>query len=71
MSEKFCISEDVFANVSQFRGKPRIDLRKWYETKEGELAPGKNGLNVDVETWNDIVSKWEEIKEFVEKELKK
>lgn len=71
MADKFCISEDVFVSVSEFRGKPRVDIRKWYETKEGELAPGKNGLNIDAETWEDLSAKWEEIQKYVEEHLKK
>jgi hypothetical protein len=67
--EKLCISEDIFAEVSMFQGKPRVDLRKWYTNKEGTLGRGKNGLNVDADTWNDIVAKWDEIKAYVEKAL--
>ena len=71
MADKLAITEDVFVEVSEFRGAPRVDFRKWYETKEGEMARGKNGLNIDVDTWNDFVSKWDEIKLFVESELRK
>jgi len=68
--EKMNVVEDVFVSVSDYRGKKYVSIRKWYETKEGELAPGKNGLNVEADVWAVIVAKFGEIKEFVEKELK-
>jgi len=70
MADKLAITEDVFVEVSEFRGAPRIDIRKWFDNK-GEMARGKNGLNISVDTWNDFVSKWDEIKEYVEQELEK
>ena len=69
MADKLAITEDVFVEVSEFRGTPRVDFRKWYQAKDGEMARGKNGLNIDVATWNDFVSKWDEIKIYVEHEL--
>lgn len=68
VADKLAITEDIFVEVSEFRGVSRIDIRKWYDNK-GEMARGKNGFNIDVDTWNDFVSKWDEIKEYVKKEL--
>lgn len=70
MSEQLNVTEDLLVTISEFKGKSMVSLRKWFE-KDGVMAPGKNGLNVDVETWNKIVAKWDEIKTFVETELKK
>jgi hypothetical protein len=70
MADKLGITEDVFVEVSEFRGEPRVDIRKWYDNK-GEMARGKNGLNIDASTWEDIVARWEDIKQYVETELKR
>lgn len=70
MSEQLNVTEDLLVTISEFKGKSMVSLRKWFE-KDGVMTPGKNGLNVDVETWNKIVAKWDEIKAFVETELKK
>ena len=64
------VVEDVFVSVSEYRGKKYVSLRKWYETKDGELAAGKNGLNVEVDVWGMIVAQMDKINAFVEKELK-
>jgi hypothetical protein len=69
--DKFEISEGMFASVSTWRGKKRVDIRKWYENKDGELSPGKNGLNIDVDTWNDFVAKWDNIRNHIDLEIKK
>lgn len=71
MENKFCISEDIFVEVGEFKGKQRIDIRKWYFKSNGESGRSSNGLNIDVDTWNDLVAKFDEIKTFVEAELAK
>jgi hypothetical protein len=66
--DKFEISEGMLATVSTWRGKKRVDIRKWYQ-KDGEFAPGKNGLNMTAEEWSDFCAKFEEIKSFVDTQL--
>jgi hypothetical protein len=35
----------VLISVSDFRGKPRLDIRHYYESESGEMAPTKKGIN--------------------------
>ena len=64
------ITENIYAEVSKFQGKPYCSIRKWYE-KEGKFFRSKNGLNVEPDDWNDIVARIEEIDKFIQEELKK
>lgn len=61
------ITEGIFVEVSEFRGKKRVDIRRWYQNKLGEMNRTTKGLNVEMSEWNDIVARFDEIKEFVEK----
>ena len=29
-----------------YKGRPFIDLREWYEDRDGNLAPGRRGLTI-------------------------
>ena len=63
----FTILENVLAEVSEYQGKTRIDLRKWYQDSKTELfARSKKGLNLELADWNDFVAKIEEVDEFVQ-----
>lgn len=62
------VTENICAEVSEFRGKIYVGIRQWYE-KDGIWYRKKNGINVLVDEFNDIVSQMEEIVKFVIKEL--
>lgn len=57
------IGNDIRVEVSEFKGKKYIGIRKWYE-KDGKMLPGK-GISMTPEAWNEFVSKWDEIKKDV------
>ena len=64
------ITENICAEVSEFRGTPYCSIRKWYE-KDGAFYRSKNGLNVEPDDWNDIMASMEDIDLFFQEELKK
>lgn len=66
----FQMTEDVFAEVTEWRGAKRVDIRKWYETKEGERARTQKGVNFSLDDWKAFCDKFDEMKAFVEKQLK-
>lgn len=71
MDEKlFQLTEDVFAEISEWRGAKRVDIRKWYETKDGTRARTPKGINLSVDDWKVFCDKFEELKKFVEEGLK-
>jgi len=62
------ITENVYAEVSEFKGKIYCSIRKWFE-KDKKFYRSRNGINVEPEDWNDIVAKIEEIDKFIQEEL--
>ncbi|MDE2446490.1 MAG: transcriptional coactivator p15/PC4 family protein [Alphaproteobacteria bacterium] len=40
----------VRVSVTEYRGKPLIDLRCWYEAAGGELKPSPKGITLSLET---------------------
>lgn len=40
--------EVIRAAVSFFKGVQMLQVRVWYRTDSGELAPGRNGINLPV-----------------------
>lgn len=44
-----------------------MSIRKWYKDKAtGELKPGKNGINMDMDAWKEFCELFDEIKEDIE-----
>jgi len=64
------ITENICAEVSTFKEKTYCSIRKWYE-KDGKFFRSKNGLNVEPEDWDDIISDIENIDAFIQRELKR
>lgn len=72
MADRFRITEDIYAEVSEFRGKKRVDIRRWYFDKEAnELKRTRKGINLSIEEWDDFSSNFVDLSNFVEKKLEK
>jgi hypothetical protein len=48
-----------FVSVSEFRGKPLVNIREYYEAN-GKLLPGKKGVSLSTD-------QWEQLKKFIDK----
>ncbi|MBP5693122.1 MAG: transcriptional coactivator p15/PC4 family protein [Bacteroidales bacterium] len=46
----------------EFKGKSYVSIRKWYQDN-GEWKPGKQGINLKMEEWDEFLNKLEAIKE--------
>lgn len=66
----FPITENICVEVSEFKGKTYASIRKWYE-KDGNFYRSGNGLNVELDDWNDIIASIEEIDSFIQRSIKK
>lgn len=64
--KNFEIVEGVFCEVSDFRGKKRVDIRRWYQDKDGEWQRTRKGINLDMEEFGDFASGIDDVKKFVE-----
>jgi hypothetical protein len=40
--------ETLRVELHQFKGTDLIGIRKWFVSESGALAPGKNGINVNL-----------------------
>lgn len=51
--EKISIGKMKFVTVREFKGKLYVDIREHYE-KDGELLPGKKGVSLPAEQWQNL-----------------
>jgi hypothetical protein len=52
---------DIRIEKTEFKGKEYLSIRRWYE-KDGELRPGKQGINLKPEEFVELVKHMDEIK---------
>ena len=72
MKDLFEITENIFCEVSEFRGEKRVDIRKWYmDNKDVEMKRTGKGINMSLEEWSDFVAKIGDMEEYVKKNKKK
>ncbi|XP_028670530.1 activated RNA polymerase II transcriptional coactivator p15-like [Erpetoichthys calabaricus] len=50
----FQIGKMRYVRVSCFKGKVLIDIREFYMDKEGDTKPGKKGIALNPEQWNQL-----------------
>ena len=61
------IDENIKIEKSKYNGETYISIRKWYKDREtGELKPTKNGINFNMEAWEEFCEKFPEIIEDME-----
>lgn len=61
----FPVTEKIFAEVSEFRGKMYIGIREWFKADDGTWYRTKKGINFTLEDYEDFVAQIEDITEFV------
>lgn len=52
----FELSDKRRVTIRKFKGKILVDIREYWETKEGEMAPGKKGISLNEEQWQSLKS---------------
>ncbi|CAF3580481.1 unnamed protein product [Rotaria socialis] len=60
------IGKSRYVSVSEFKGKPYINIREYYEDK-GVEKPGKKGISLTADQWDKLKSSMNQ----VDKDLKK
>ena len=60
------IGKSRYISVSEFRGKPYINIREYYDDK-GVEKPGKKGISLPSDQWDKLKSLMDQI----DKDLKK
>ncbi|KAK2542299.1 activated RNA polymerase II transcriptional coactivator p15-like protein [Columba guinea] len=50
----FQIGKMRYVHVSSFKGKVLVDIREFYVDKEGDMKPGRKGIGLSGEQWNQL-----------------
>ncbi|XP_010192610.1 PREDICTED: activated RNA polymerase II transcriptional coactivator p15-like, partial [Mesitornis unicolor] len=50
----FQIGKMRYVKVSCFKGKALVDIREFYVDKEGSMKPGRKGIALSAEQWNQL-----------------
>ncbi|XP_026720733.1 activated RNA polymerase II transcriptional coactivator p15-like [Athene cunicularia] len=50
----FQIGKMRYVRVSCFKGKALVDIREFYTDKEGSVKPGRKGIALSAEQWNQL-----------------
>lgn len=62
----FPVTENLLVQVSEFKGKKRVDIRKWFKGENTEeFFRSKKGLNITTEEWDDFAAQVGDIDKFV------
>lgn len=66
----YAVGSNIGVQISEFKGKKRIDIRKWWKNQEtNKWLRSKNGLNILLDEWDYFVSNIKEIDAFVRKNI--
>ena len=65
----FALTSNLCAEVTPFKGITYIAIRYWYKTDSGWLRK-KNGISMSADDFNILSSQIDEIRNFVNEELK-
>ncbi|XP_029469729.1 activated RNA polymerase II transcriptional coactivator p15-like isoform X2 [Rhinatrema bivittatum] len=50
----FQIGKMRYVRVSSFKGKCLVDIREFYLDKEGDIKPGRKGISLFPDQWNQL-----------------
>jgi hypothetical protein len=54
------IGKDIHVEYSEYNGKPYVMIRRFYEA-DGEMKPGKQGINMKLEEWEEFLKNIDKI----------
>uniref|UniRef100_A0A3B3S181 Activated RNA polymerase II transcriptional coactivator p15 n=1 Tax=Paramormyrops kingsleyae TaxID=1676925 RepID=A0A3B3S181_9TELE len=57
----FQIGKMRYVSVRDFKGKVLIDIREYWMDQEGEMKPGRKGISLNPEQWNQLKEQISEI----------
>lgn len=63
------VTKDICIQISEWKGIKKIDLRRWWRAPNDTWARSKNGLNVTLEEWNELIEKIGIMDKFVQDHL--
>ncbi|XP_062870379.1 SUB1 regulator of transcription a [Trichomycterus rosablanca] len=63
----FQIGKMRYVSVREFKGKVLIDIREYWMDQEGEMKPGKKGISLNPEQWNQLKEQIDDIDDAVKR----
>ncbi|TSM12536.1 Integrin alpha-1 [Bagarius yarrelli] len=63
----FQIGKMRYVSVREFKGKVLIDIREYWMDQEGEMKPGKKGISLNPEQWNQLKEQMDDIDDAVKR----
>lgn len=63
----FQIGKMRYVSVRNFKGKVLIDIREYWIDQEGEMKPGRKGISLNPEQWNQLKEQISEIDDAVKR----
>ncbi|XP_055055929.1 SUB1 regulator of transcription b [Misgurnus anguillicaudatus] len=63
----FQIGKLRYVSVRDFKGKVLIDIREYWMDQSGEMKPGKKGISLNPEQWNQLKEQMSDIDEAIKK----
>lgn len=62
------IGKDIHIEYSEYKGKDYVAIRRYYEA-DGEMKPGRQGINMKAKEWLEFCDKFNDIKKEVNTKL--
>ncbi|XP_077319020.1 activated RNA polymerase II transcriptional coactivator p15 [Lithobates pipiens] len=63
----FQIGKMRYVSVRDFKGKVLIDIREYFMDQQGELKPGRKGISLNPEQWNQLKEQMSDIDNAIRK----
>uniref|UniRef100_A0A3Q2WRZ3 Activated RNA polymerase II transcriptional coactivator p15 n=1 Tax=Haplochromis burtoni TaxID=8153 RepID=A0A3Q2WRZ3_HAPBU len=63
----FQIGKMRYVSVRDFKGKVLIDIREYWMNQDGEMKPGKKGISLNPEQWNQLKDQISEIDDAIKR----
>ncbi|XP_060927353.1 SUB1 regulator of transcription b [Limanda limanda] len=63
----FQIGKMRYVSVRDFKGKVLIDVREYWMNQDGEMKPGKKGISLNPEQWNQLKDQISEIDDAIKR----
>lgn len=63
------LGKDIHVEHSHYKGRDYVMIRRFYQDETGEWRPGRTGINLKIEEWNEIVENFDDIKNEINTSL--
>lgn len=61
----FSLGADTYGEVTRFKGKVYASVRRWFQADDGKWYRTKNGLNLPIDDFGNLILKMDDFKSFL------